>query len=291
MRHRLRELVMVSLMAVPVCAQPAPIPFSGWIGTGQEGIEGQATFSLILPIELKANAAYSGEGKTTSVQSSADGAQLNRVVPGQGEKVWRDSQGRLRSEQNFLTGRNGGLKLVEIQDPVAGYVFILDDIAKVAHRVKASVIPERSKDPLAMQHSPAGSVGVISSSVMNAAGGGGDSAAAPSRMPQISAPEDLGLQSLEGIEVHVSRVATVIPAGAEGNDNPITVTRDSWYSPELNLILRTVTNDPRSGVQTSGFDNLSRNEPDPSLFTVPADYSTIDEKSDFTIKWGAKIQK
>ena len=62
---------------------------------------------------------------------------------------------------------------------------------------------------------------------------------------------------------------TVIPTGAQGNDGPITITRESWYSPELNMIIRTVSNDPRSGTQTTGIANLSRNDPDPSLFMVP----------------------
>jgi hypothetical protein len=53
----------------------------------------------------------------------------------------------------------------------------------------------------------------------------------------------------------------------------------------LNMIIRTVSNDPRSGTQTMGIANLTRNDPDPGLFMVPADYTTVDENGTFTIKW------
>ena len=90
---------------------------------------------------------------------------------------------------------------------------------------------------------------------------------------------------IDGVSVHGTRTTIVIPTGAQGNDGPISLTREVWYSPELNLIIRTVQNDPRSGVQTNGIANLSRNNPDASLFIVPADYTTVDENGTFTIKW------
>ena len=52
--------------------------------------------------------------------------------------------------------------------------------------------------------------------------------------------------------------------------------------------MRTVNNDPRSGVNTSGIGNLSRNEPDAKLFTIPVDYKVVDEASRFTINWDTR---
>ena len=106
--------------------------------------------------------------------------------------------------------------------------------------------------------------------------------------PRTAGTEDLGTQMIDGVSVHGTRTTTVIPTGTVGNDGPITTTRDVWFSPELNLVIRTVTTDPRSGTQTSGIGNLSRDEPDPTLFTVPADYIIVDETGDFTIKRGEK---
>jgi TonB family protein len=55
------------------------------------------------------------------------------------------------------------------------------------------------------------------------------------------------------------------------------------------MIIRTVSNDPRSGTQTMGIANLTRNDPDPNSFMVPADYATVDENSTFTIKWDTNV--
>jgi hypothetical protein len=104
------------------------------------------------------------------------------------------------------------------------------------------------------------------------------------------------MQFIDGVSVKGSRTTMVYPASCFGNDGPVTVTRDTWYSPELNLVVRTVNNDPRSGASTSGIGSLSRNEPDASLFTVPPEYKVVDEASQFTINWntrssGAKIEQ
>jgi hypothetical protein len=48
--------------------------------------------------------------------------------------------------------------------------------------------------------------------------------------------------------------------------------------------------DPRSGEQTQKLINISRSEPDASLFQPPPDYTIVDEKADFTIQWGSQQQ-
>ena len=47
-------------------------------------------------------------------------------------------------------------------------------------------------------------------------------------------------------------------------------------------------NDPRSGENTQKLTNIDRSEPDHSLFLPPADYTVVEEKGDFTIKWGSE---
>jgi hypothetical protein len=68
------------------------------------------------------------------------------------------------------------------------------------------------------------------------------------------------------------------------------VVHERWWSPELKVTVLSMNTDPRSGDSTLKLINLSRSEPDPSLFVPPADYSVVEEKGDFTIKWGAEIQ-
>jgi TonB family protein len=288
-------LVLPLFLASPAFAQLPRIAFSGGLSGGPDGIKGDATFSLTRPIQLMANAPYSGEEKTESVQTLADGTHITRTMPVGTQKVWRDSQGRVCIEQDFGGGQYHPT-IIQIEDPVAGYIYVMDDITKVAHRVKASVIQERNVDPLRMRQVPVGGgdggggvAGDGGAAVMAGLPPEAGAAAGARLRPQISAPEDLGTQTIDGLSVHGSRITTVIPTGAQGNDGPITTTRDSWYSPELNMIIRTVSNDPRSGTQTMGIANLTRNDPDPNSFMVPADYATVDENSTFTIKWDTNV--
>jgi hypothetical protein len=56
------------------------------------------------------------------------------------------------------------------------------------------------------------------------------------------------------------------------------------------VVILSHMNDPRSGEQTLKLININRSEPDPSLFQPPPDYTVVDEKADFTIKWGSQQQ-
>jgi hypothetical protein len=63
-----------------------------------------------------------------------------------------------------------------------------------------------------------------------------------------------------------------IPAGKMGNEKPITVTSERWYSPELKATVTTKHNDPWAGELKTELKSVSASEPDASLFAVPADY-------------------
>lgn len=80
--------------------------------------------------------------------------------------------------------------------------------------------------------------------------------------------EDLGVQNYEGLEAKGTRTTTIIPAGAIGNERPIEIVYERWYSEELKMIVYSRRSDPRVGEQTYRLTNISRSEPDPSLFSV-----------------------
>jgi hypothetical protein len=50
------------------------------------------------------------------------------------------------------------------------------------------------------------------------------------------------------------------------------ITRETWYSPDLKLVIESTQTDPRFGETTYTLTNIQRNDPDPSLFQVPAGY-------------------
>ena len=72
------------------------------------------------------------------------------------------------------------------------------------------------------------------------------------------------------------RTTRTISAGEIGNEKPIEIVTEVWTSPDLKTIVMSKRSDPRSGEQTFRLTNISRAEPDPALFTVPADFKTIE---------------
>ena len=63
------------------------------------------------------------------------------------------------------------------------------------------------------------------------------------------------------------RVITTFAAGAVGNENEIEVTSETWFSKELGVVVYLKRSDPRIGETTYQMTNITRVEPDPSLFT------------------------
>jgi hypothetical protein len=85
--------------------------------------------------------------------------------------------------------------------------------------------------------------------------------------------ESLGKQTIEGVEAEGTRNVTTIPAGEIGNERPIEIVFERWYSPELQTVIMTRHIDPRFGETSYRLTNISRDEPARSLFEVPAGYT------------------
>jgi hypothetical protein len=93
----------------------------------------------------------------------------------------------------------------------------------------------------------------------------------------IESRKDLGADTIEGVsasgELHTWRT----PAGLDGNDHEYTQTEETWYSTKLRLVLleksHSITTDT-----VVRLTHLSQEEPDHSLFEIPAGYQVIDEK-------------
>jgi hypothetical protein len=81
---------------------------------------------------------------------------------------------------------------------------------------------------------------------------------------------------IEGVNVDGRKRTTTIPAGGVGNEQPLTIVSEEWRSPELNVLVLTRHSDPRTGDSSYRLTNIVRGEPDPSLFTVPPDYTVKD---------------
>lgn len=246
---------------------------------------------------------YSAEAVTESVQVLADG---NRITRTSMTKVYRDSAGRTR-RQSFGKGDDPGT--IAISDPVAHVSYVLNPDDKVAFRTSGTVAMPATASPSGYaRRSGAGGGG----SAEGGRGGFGVTApipvpsAPPAAMPsghptarplppppppapaagagsgvmmrsgsepQHRTTEDLGVQNIEGVQATGTRTTTAIPAGQIGNAQEIRIVSEQWFSDELQLLVLTKHSDPRSGETTYRLRNILRAEPDPALFTVPADYS------------------
>jgi hypothetical protein len=223
-------------------------------------------------------APYSATITNESVQTLADG---NRIVQNSTGTTARDSQGRTR--QDAPLPAIGNLSATEAPH----IVFIMDPMAQVSYTLN---LTDKTAQKLSM---PAGG----GSAVGGAAGASGQvfvarfvpgpgSAPPPPPVAMMKAigleeqadvsTEDLGSQTMEGLLVTGVRTTRTIPLGEIGNEKPISIVTEVWTSPDLKTIVYSKRTDPRMGEQTFKLTNIVRAEPDPSLFTVPADFKLSD---------------
>jgi hypothetical protein len=90
---------------------------------------------------------------------------------------------------------------------------------------------------------------------------------------QPATTESLGSKTMNGLVADGTRTTRIIPAGTEGNDQPITITHETWVSSDLKIAVMRTDSDPRFGTTTMELSNVSRAEPAASLFQAPAGYA------------------
>jgi hypothetical protein len=247
-------------------------------------------------------APYSAEAVTEVVQTLADG---NRIVRSSSTAVYRDAAGRTRREQGLavigpLVAAPEQQKQVIITDPEKGVTFILDPATRTARQMPV----------LRFSAGPAGGVAIAAPPLPPGVAGPPppvtmplppptgdvlffqsiDAAAMPAGGTEIErrvltrragdgpAPvsEPLGTQTIEGVLVEGTRTTSSIPAGQIGNERPIDMVSERWFSPELKALVLSRQSDPRFGETTYRLSSIARGDPDPSLFEVPSDYTIVE---------------
>ena len=252
-------LAMAALFSAGAFAQQAPPPSPDMAGQAPEGPgPGGPGFHRMELLgfggmhggKVVTGAPFTGTAVTQSTHTLADGTKITNKTQ---ITLYRDSQGRFRKEGSMPPF--GDLAeaqphtFVVIQDPVAGKGYVLNPDKKVAH-------------------------------VMGTPGGGKRGIGAPGGEPPLDervdanvTKESLGTQSIAGVSAQGTRFTRTIPVGKIGNDKPITITREVWYSPDLQMVVQSKHSDPRFGETTYSLTNIQRNEPAANLFTVPSEYS------------------
>jgi len=277
---------------------PPPPPDANFVFIASESFGGKVV----------KGAPYSGESVTETIQTLSDG---NRIVNRMTSSVYRDSEGRTRREQSlkglgiFANGEEG-IQTIFINDPVAGVTFTLDSRSHTAQKSVPFTFEFSKKldkagavvSGIEGQHfefkvergtaaagsmimtAPAGAPHPDLDQLRVESGGAGTFVVRTKGANANEVKEQLGKQNIEGVEAEGTRTTVTIPAGEIGNERPIEIVSERWYSPELQLVVMTRHSDPRFGETTYKLTNINRTEPAKSLFEVPSDY-TIKEGPGF----------
>jgi hypothetical protein len=228
---------------------------------------------------------FSAEGISESVQVLPDGNKITRSTT---TKMYRDSDGRFRREGAGASSSSGAVAVggfvpasgfqdtISIYDPVDAVRYTLTPSTKSARRFNnQNIVTEGAVIVNGQPLSPSVKARIETSvaekthvlvmpNVISGTVSGGKA-------------EQLGTKSFEGVEVEGTRTVTTLAAGTIGNEKPIEMVYERWYSKELDLIVYSRHYDPRFGEQTYRLTNINRSEPDRSLFTVPSDYKIVAE--------------
>jgi len=264
-------------------------------------ISGPKTFTIFPSAVPRAivNAPYSAQMVTEHQQNLADG---NQIVERKTSMTYRDSAGRTRQEDFDSKGEP---TMVTISDPVTGMRWVLNPRERIGVKLARSAQPFRIEQRKRDGGSGNGKQEVMVKHVQRADDNAGmnvqiETRQAPAaqveamRKFQINmAPlatsmfgdkkwtvqtdgKKLGTREIGGVQAEGTMHSYEIPAGQIGNRNPILVTDESWYAPDLQITVYTKHSDPRSGDVEFRVEKLKREEPPAALFTVPADYKVRD---------------
>ena len=251
--------------------------------------------------KLVKGAPYSAEAITESTQTLGDG---NRIVNKSTASIYRDSEGRTRREQSLRAigpYANDGApsQTIHLSDPVAGVSYVLNPSTQVAWKMPPMRFTFDFKTPSPDGSSVGGPVKRSFQSKMpppDPTSAGPDAegtfeielhsdGAMDRKMTKAGVAmklldknrrngktESLGKQDIGGVEAEGTRTTVTIPAGEIGNERPIEIVSERWYSPELQIVVMTKHLDPRFGENSYRLTNIDRTEPARSLFEVPAGY-------------------
>jgi hypothetical protein len=247
---------------------------------------------------------YSADSVTESTQILADG---NRITSRNEARFYRDSAGRTRSEQKLAAvgpwqTRGDPVTLVTINDPVADVSYSLNTAEQTAWKFRPFKLSgaDDGKWQAATPVPPPGAATFTLHVESNARADGpppdtfelpvpppggaagpnvGFRAVGPAFAVSSAATagpvatEDLGEQVLEGVLAHGTRHTETIAAGAIGNERPIEIVAEEWFSPDIEAVVLRRNFDPRFGETVYKLVNVSRTEQPPDLFTVPNGYT------------------
>jgi hypothetical protein len=231
----------VALLAMgAVVGAQGPGPQGGFRGRGPGGPGGGGGFVPPIP-----SAPFSGTEVRSFSETLTGGNSINRSSCA---KVYRSTTGATRVEETRDSATCSSTpSVIVITDPVAGMRYEINPAKNTYFEMK---LPPRPNNP------PSGPP------PNENRGPNGDQVQKTS----------LGTQPVAGTSLSAegTQITFTIPAGKDGNAQPIILTSTRWYSPDLHIVVQSSSNDPRGGTSTEQMNNISTAEPAASLFQLPS---------------------
>jgi hypothetical protein len=226
-----------------------PGPFGDRIELmGFEGLHGN---------KIVKGAPFSATASTETTQTLQDGTSIHRTTT---STLYRDSLGRSRNEVTLsgfgpLQASGKPHTMITIADPVAGSRYMLDAENKIAHQMvmRGHGAPSPEQEAAFEQKMQARLQKEEASGAVK--------------------KDSLGTQTINGVAAEGTRITHTIAAGQIGNDKAIQIVFERWFSPDLQVVVKSARSDPRFGTTTYTLTNVQRTEPAAALFAVPSDYT------------------
>lgn len=252
-------ITVIGLQALVANAQTTISAANGQVFQFNTVTDGRGVFETVSGKTVTGRPLTATEERHT-LQVLGDGTRIEKTDT---NKFYRDDMGRTRSERPDGT--------VIVNDPVQGTSAEVNGNRKMIRRNTATI----SRDILS-----ADVTAKLEAELRSAV-----AVRAPSISPTVAdklkaetlskaaarQEEDLGYQSVNGVTAQGFRTTTTIPAGQIGNDRPIQIVSERWYSPDLQMNVKTINSDPRFGETTYQLTNILQAAPDPTLFQLPAE--------------------
>src|ERR1017187_3083510 len=171
-------------------------------------------------------APFTADLVTETTQALADGNHIHLTST---SRLYRDTEGRTRREQSL-----NGLGVLAPNTNLPPVVFINDPVAHVNYALSPSA------------HTATRSSGAGRRMRVPQAQTGG----------QSLKTESLGHQTIEGVQTEGTRTTVTIAAGQLGNEQPIQIVTETWYSADLQMAILSRRTDPRSGETVTRYANM-----------------------------------
>lgn len=231
-------------------------------------------FAAILPLAAQEPIQHAPDGGTSERIQSIDipaipnaafsavvVTELTRILPdGSKQTTWnhrnvaRDNAGRVFQERRYFAPHGDvqetPVSQFEYQDPNIHELTLCTPADRICHTYPFTprFIPPAQNDSLPATVSLPNGITILR--------------------------ENLGNNTIQGVDCLGSRETTTIPAGLIGNEKAQTIVKEFWYSPRLGINVLTKRSDPRvSSIQNFAITKLSLSEPDPAIFNLPAGFA------------------